>query len=118
MRMNEDNDIKRDRAEVGVRSQWEVIAEVESRTLAEFAVNGLKSYEIPAVIDSRAGFLGAAGLKLRSLKDGKVLKFKVLVPIEFKDEAVEVVKIFVGGGEDEQSGEFNLNEDDDLSESE
>lgn len=116
--MNEGNDINRDQGDVGKRSQWEIVAEVDNRTLAEFAINGLKSYEIPAVIDSQAGFLGAAGLKLRSLKDGKVLKFKILVPVEFKDEAAEVVKIFVGGGEDEQSGGLNYNEDSDLSESE
>ncbi|NMC42667.1 MAG: hypothetical protein GYA46_02000, partial [candidate division Zixibacteria bacterium] len=30
--------------------QWVVVGETESRTLAEFAVDGLKSYEIPAVL--------------------------------------------------------------------
>ncbi len=84
----------------GTRSMWVTVAEVDNRTIAEFAVNGLKSYEIPAVLDARPGFLGTAGLKLRSLRTGKVEAFKVMVPAEYKEEALEVVKIFTGGKND------------------
>jgi hypothetical protein len=91
---NENNDFRPE--DVGVRSSWVVIAEAVNRTVAEFAVNGLKSYDIPAVIDSRAGFLGSAGLQLRSMRTGKVEKFKILVPSEYEEEAAEVVKIFLG----------------------
>jgi hypothetical protein len=83
--------------EVGIRSHWVVIGETESRTVAEFAVNGLKSYEIPAVIDSRSGVLGSAGLRMRSLRTGKMDTFHILVPPEFEEEGSEVIKIFIGG---------------------
>lgn len=94
--------------EVGLRSHWVVIGETESRTVAEFAVNGLKSYEIPAVLDSRAGVLGSAGLSMRSLRTGKLETFRILVPPEFAEEGSEVIKIFIGGehiGEDEPNTE-------------
>jgi len=82
----------------GIRGQWVVIAESESKTMAEFAVNGLKSYDIPAVLDSGAGFLGTAGMQLRSLSDGKLATFKILTPVEYAEEAREVVKVFLGDG--------------------
>lgn len=83
-----------------VRAKWVVVAETVNRTLAEFAVNGLKSYDIPAALDARAGFLGSVGLKLRSFKDGKLQTFKILSPAEFAEEAAEVVKIFLGDSDD------------------
>jgi len=92
---NENGDLPE---EVGIRSHWVVIGETESRTVAEFAVNGLKSYDIPAVLDSRSGVLGSAGLRLRSLRTGKLDTFRILVPPEFEEEGSEVIKIFIGGG--------------------
>jgi hypothetical protein len=99
----EHNNNEPQRDDVGVRSKWVIIAEEANRTIAEFAVNGLRSYDIPAVLDARPGFLGTAGLTLRSLRTGKVDTFKIMVPPEFKEEAEEVVKIFLGGqGDPEQ----------------
>ena len=85
---------------VDIRSEWVVVAETVNRTMAEFAVNGLRSYDIPAALDARAGFLGSVGLKLRSLRDGQLQPFKVLTPSEYAEEAAEVVKLFLGNGED------------------
>jgi hypothetical protein len=92
--------------EVGVHSHWIVIGETESRTVAEFAINGLKAYEIPAVLDSRAGALGSAGLSMRSLRTGKLETFRILVPPEFAEEGSEVINIFIGG---EHTGENEPN---------
>jgi len=90
-----------------VRSNWVVIAEEASRIIAEFAINGLKSYDIPAVLDAKPGFLGTAGMQLRSLKTGKLDKFKIMVPAERAEEASEIVKIFLGSG---QQTDDDLNE--------
>lgn len=108
MGRSEANNDERPPDKVGVRSSWVVIAEVENRTLGEFAVNGLKSYDIPAVLDLRPGYLGTAGLQLRSMRTGKLETFKVMVPPEYQEEAAEVVKLFVGneknkGGRDAES---------------
>jgi hypothetical protein len=92
---HENHDLPLD--DVEIRSDWVVIGEAENRTIAEFAVNGLRSYDIPAVLDSRPGFLGSAGLALRSMRTGKIEMFKILVPREYQDEATEMVKIFLGG---------------------
>jgi hypothetical protein len=90
---------------VDIRSTWVAIAEVDNRTLAEFAVNGLKSYDIPAVLDSRAGFLGAAGMQLRSFHSGKTDMFRILVPPDREEEASEVVKIFLSGDAETEADE-------------
>ncbi len=103
--MNDYEDKDRFSEGVEIRSHWKVVGETESRTLAEFAVNGLKSYEIPAVIDARPGVLGTAGLVMRSLRTGKPEEFRVLVPPEYEEEALEVVKIFLGGNEGDSESE-------------
>lgn len=79
--------------------QWVVVGETESRTLAEFAVDGLKSYEIPAVLDARPGVLGTAGLPMRSIRDGHLEAFKIMVPKEYAEDAAGLVTMFLGGGE-------------------
>ncbi len=93
---------------VEIRSHWVIVGETESRTMAEFAVNGLKSYEIPAVIDARPGVLGSAGLMLRSLRTGQVEKFRILTPPEFEEEASEIIKMFLGGDKSQDNPESEL----------
>jgi hypothetical protein len=96
---------------VGIRANWKVIAEVDNRTLAEFAMNGLQSYEIPAVLDARPGFLGTAGLKMRSIRTGKMDTFRILVPPEFEEEAAELIKLFLGGGPEGDRKDESIDED-------
>ena len=84
-----------------IRGEWVVAAEAVNRTMAEFAVNGLKSYDIPAVLDSRPGVFGSAGLPLRSLTDGRLETFRIMVPAEFEEEAREVVKLFLAVRDDD-----------------
>jgi hypothetical protein len=79
--------------------RWVMVGETESRTLAEFAIDGLKSYDIPAVLDSRPGVLGTAGLPMRSISDGHLETFKIMVPEESAEEAAGLVTMFLGGGE-------------------
>lgn len=87
--------------------EWVVVGETENRTLAEFAVNGLKSCDIPAVLDARPGFLGTAGLTMRSLSDGKVAAFRILVPAQSAEEASLMIKVFLG-----ESGEGHVADSD------
>lgn len=83
----------------GKQSQWVVVGESISRTEAEFAVNGLRSYEIPAVLDASPGVFGTAGLALQSIYSGKVDTFKIKVPAEFEEEATGIVEMFLSKGD-------------------
>ncbi len=85
--------------DANIRQNWVAVAEETNRTLAEFAVNGLRSNDIPAVLDLQAGFFGTAGLTLRSLESGKVRAFKIMVPAEYEKEARELVGMFLGSDE-------------------
>lgn len=101
----DNNDINDDQSEdFGQRIHWVVIGEAPDRTTAEFAVNGLKSYGIPAVMDSKPGVLGSAGLKLRSFYSGKLETFKIMVPGEHEKEALELVKMFLDNKSDKPEG--------------
>lgn len=111
MSRNDQDDNERHSGGAHVRPNWVAVGEVPNRTLAEFAVNGLKSYDIPAIIDSRPGFLGTAGMQLRSLRTGKVDMFRILVPAEYEEEAKEVVKIFLGGGESDSPDDADSEEE-------
>ncbi|MEE9441568.1 MAG: hypothetical protein V3V99_02735 [candidate division Zixibacteria bacterium] len=91
--------------EIGQRTHWVVVAEAPDRTTAEFAVNGLKSYDIPAVLDTKPGVLGSAGLKLRSFYTGKIETFKIMVPGEHETEALELVKMFIDSKPDKSEGD-------------
>jgi hypothetical protein len=82
---------------LNMRPNWVVVGESTSRIIAEFAVNGLKSYDIPAVLDSRPGILGTSGMIMPSLRSGKLEKFKILVPAEYEEEAKELVVQFLSG---------------------
>ncbi len=97
--MHPDDGQQDDQANAGTTTVWVAVGETDNRTLAEFAINGLRSYEVPAVLDSRPGVLGTAGLPMRSIRDGHLVTFRIMVPEEFAAEAAELVKVFLGGGE-------------------
>lgn len=111
MNRNDQNDNERLPEGVNARSNWVAVGEAPNRTVAEFAVNGLKSYDIPAIIDSRPGFLGTAGMQLRSLRTGKVDMFRIMVPAEYEEEAKDVVKMFLGGDESDLPDESDPDEE-------
>jgi hypothetical protein len=94
-----------DERKFGIRSNWIVIAEFDTRIEADFAVNGLRSYDIPAILDARPGVLGDAGLAMFSLSTGKRTKFRVLVPGTYQEEASEIVQLFQQKAKDELSEE-------------
>ncbi|MEZ5358768.1 MAG: hypothetical protein R3F48_08025 [Candidatus Zixiibacteriota bacterium] len=97
----------------GDQSPWVVVAETQNRTEAEFAVNGLQSYDIPAVLDASPGVLGTAGLPLQSIYKNKAETFKVKVPAEYEEEASDLVNMFLSEGGTEDFDEDVDDDDDD-----
>lgn len=93
---NRDDD--RQSGEFGIRAKWVVVGQTSNRIVAEFAINGLKSYEIPAVLQSKGGFFGSSGLPLRSLRTGKLDQFEIMVPAESEEEAKDLIGLFLSEG--------------------
>ncbi|MCK5124947.1 MAG: hypothetical protein KAR42_01720 [candidate division Zixibacteria bacterium] len=100
------NEYRNGNEDVNQKSVWVVIAECTQRMEAEFAVNGLKSYEIPVVLDASPGVLGTAGLPLTYMYSGKSETFKIKVPAEYEEEAREAVKVFIGSKNKDNSQDF------------
>ncbi len=51
-------------------------------------------------------------MRKRSLKTGKMVTFKIMVPPDYAEEAAEAVKIFLGNGRDEKE-DVTENDNDD-----
>lgn len=98
----------------GEKSLWVVVAETTNRTEADFAINGLKSYDIPAVLDATPGVFGSAGLPMQSIYKAKTETFKIMVPAEFEEEASDLVNMFLSdSGADEDKDDYNEEDGDD-----
>jgi hypothetical protein len=63
---------------------------------ADYAKETLGSYEIPAVVISKSGFFGQAGLTFHSFYKNEAHLFEVSVPVEFIEEAVGVLDMVLG----------------------
>lgn len=81
-----------DKAEVN----WIMIGEIEDKISADFAKEILKSYNIPAVIFSRSGFFGSAGLPLNPFYKPGSANFEVSVPENYREEAVDILGSTLG----------------------
>jgi hypothetical protein len=78
-------------------NEWVVLGEIDNKLAADFARETLKSYEIPAVILSRSGFFGDVGLTLTPFYNaGLSGAFEVSVPVEFVEEATDILDMTVG----------------------
>ena len=55
--------------------------------------------------------MGAAGLAMRSLSDGKVAAFRILVPAPFAEEAAEAIKIFLSESGDDHVADSENDEE-------
>jgi hypothetical protein len=82
--------------ETAERSEWVIIGEVEDKLTVDFAKETLAAYDIPAVIVSRSGFFGQVGLTLTGFYSGRKALFEVSVPIEYAEEASEVLYMTLG----------------------
>ena len=78
------------------RSEWVLLGYIGDNISADYAREVLKSYEIPAVVISKSGFFGQAGLVFHSFyKPGSYL-FEVSVPVEYLEEAAGVIDMILG----------------------
>lgn len=75
---------------------WIVLGTIEDKISADFAREALASYEIPAVVFSRSGVFGAAGLPLYSFYSDRPALFEVSVPASHVSEAIGVLDMVIG----------------------
>jgi hypothetical protein len=75
---------------------WVLLGFISDSISADYAREVLKSYEIPAVVISKSGFLGQAGLTLPGFyKPGSQL-FEVSAPEECVEEAIGILDMVLG----------------------
>jgi len=77
-------------------SGWVVLGTIEDKISADFARETLETYEIPAVVFSRSGFFGQAGLPLNPFYSSQSASFEVSVPSEHAEEAAGILDMAVG----------------------
>lgn len=75
---------------------WVVVGEIDDKISADFAREILSSYEIPAVIFSRSGFFGSAGLPLNPFYKAGSALFEVSVPEGYREEALDILDSTLG----------------------
>ena len=88
------------RTEVGddeTENTWVVVGCINDKISADFALETLRSFEIPAILISRAGFFGNAGLPLHPFYDPKAAMFEISVPFDRCEEAIEILDMTVKG---------------------
>ncbi len=91
---------------------WVVIGHVKDQTTADYAKETLESYDIPAVLFSESGFFGQAGLNLPSPSGKHIGTFKIQVPVELIDDAVNILNMILGDSWENAIGtDSNINTD-------
>ncbi len=84
---------------------WMIVGSVNDRISADFVLETMKSCNIPAVVISRSGFFGTAGLPLTPFHSVGSGEFEISVPAEYKEEAEEIFNMTVGSTTDENETE-------------
>lgn len=77
-------------------SGWTLLGSIRDKMSADFAQEVLKSYEIPAVVISKSGFFGQAGLTFNTFYKAGSSLFEISVPTELVQEAEEILNMTVG----------------------
>lgn len=77
-------------------SGWTLLGSIRDKVSADFAQEVLKSYEIPAVVISKSGFFGQAGLTFNTFYKAGSSLFEISVPTELVQEAEEILNMTVG----------------------
>lgn len=76
---------------------WTILGQAPDRMMANFIVETLRTYDIPAVVDSKSGFLGDTGLTaLSSVFSNPTGAYAVMVPSAKAEEALPIAEM-VGG---------------------
>ena len=77
-------------------AEWVIAAIVKDKISADFAREALVSYDIPAVIFSKSGFLGDVGLPMGSMYGGVSGGYEISVPVEHLEETVDILNTILG----------------------
>ncbi|UCC44246.1 MAG: hypothetical protein JSU65_14230 [Candidatus Zixiibacteriota bacterium] len=77
-------------------SQWTKLGYIEDKISADFAVEVLKSYGIPAVVISRSGFFGQVGLPLNPFYSKEIPLFEISVLTSEVVEAAAILDMALG----------------------
>jgi hypothetical protein len=80
----------------GDDDNWIRLGYIQDKISADFAKETLKSYDIPAVVLSKSGFFGNAGLPLPSIFASKPMLFEVSVPEICAQEAIDLLNMTLG----------------------
>jgi len=75
---------------------WIRLGYIRDRISADFAKETLKSYDIPAVVFSKSGFFGNAGLLLPTFFASKPMLFEISVPEICVQEAIDILNMTLG----------------------
>jgi len=82
------HDLSLDSSEVG---EWVILGSFEDQMSAGLARESLLNADIPAVLFSKSGFLGAAGLQMNPLYSTQAGAYEISVRKEFKEDATELL---------------------------
>lgn len=78
-------------------TDWIVLGRANDRLTADYIVETLRSYDIPAALNSRAGFLGDAGLTgLSSIFGNTVAAYEILTSAKKREEALDIASMAAG----------------------
>lgn len=75
---------------------WITLGYIEDKISADYAVETVRSNDIPIVIFSRSGFFGSVGLPLNPFYKSTSALFEVMVPGEYKDEVADILDMLLG----------------------
>lgn len=75
---------------------WVVLGFVSDKISSDYAKEVLDSYEIPAVVFSKSGFFGQAGLMFQGFYKSGTQAFEISVPVECVEEATGILDMVLG----------------------
>ncbi len=78
------------------KHEWIIVGVIGDKVSADFARETLNSYDIPAVIFSKAGVFGNGGLPMNSIYGGTTDSYEVSIPEDFYEETVELLNTILG----------------------
>ena len=75
---------------------WVTLGFISDKISADYAKEVLDSYEIPAVVFSKSGFFGQAGLMFQGFYKSGAQAFEISVPAEYVEEATGILEMVLG----------------------
>lgn len=94
------------------QGKWLVLGVFKDPVSAGLAHETLLNADIPAVLFSKAGFFGAAGLAMNPFYNPTHGMYEISVPVDMFEDATEIINAIMSGGwhslsKDEQNNQAN-----------